>query len=197
MSTVSNASSLRLLFLIMSIFLHPIHSRLNSQFLTTTAFVPQPKNLMLTTYQSNNSCLTSPFQIQSHQEPETIQTFQNDYELKKRNPYDVHVYYHIPHQQDQAMEFRLKLQTKFPWMNFYTPKNRPIGPHPIPMWEADFGQYENYKWLQDVCDFITEEHGDLSILIHPHSMDGDYMDHTKNAIWFGDKLKLRIDGWQK
>ena len=81
-------------------------------------------------------------------------------------------------------------------MNFYTPKNHPIGPHPIPMWEADFGHYENYKFWQDVCDFISEEHGDLSILIHPHSMDGDYMDHTKNAIWFGDTLKLRIDGWQ-
>lgn len=135
--------------------------------------------------------------IQAQRKPETSQMNAKNYTLKKRNPYDVHVYYNIPEQQEQAMEFRSKLQKEFSWMRFYSPKNRPLGPHPIPMWEADFGQYENYKLLEQVCDFIKKEHGDLSILIHPHSTDGDYADHTKNAIWFGDKLKLRIDGWRK
>jgi DOPA 4,5-dioxygenase len=94
------------------------------------------------------------------------------------------------------MELREKMQEKFQWMRFYTPKGRPIGPHPVPMWEADFGSYENRNLWSDVRDFIEEEHGNLSVLIHPHSLDGDYADHTKNSFWAGEVLDLRIQGWK-
>mmetsp|Transcript_58704 Transcript_58704/g.65686 ORF Transcript_58704/g.65686 Transcript_58704/m.65686 type:complete len:198 (-) Transcript_58704:112-705(-) len=115
--------------------------------------------------------------------------------LKERNPYDVHVYYDGEDERKEAMNFRRKLQEQFIWMRFYTPKERPIGPHPLPMWEADFGGYENrYKWT-NVRDYVEKEHGRLSVLIHPHSNDGDYADHTKNAFWAGKILDLRIQGW--
>mmetsp|Transcript_20023 Transcript_20023/g.29044 ORF Transcript_20023/g.29044 Transcript_20023/m.29044 type:complete len:201 (-) Transcript_20023:62-664(-) len=117
--------------------------------------------------------------------------------LKQRNPYDVHVYYSGPNERDEAMKLREKMQEKFKWMRFYSPKDRPIGPHPIPMWEADFGAYENRHMWSEVCDFIEEEHGNLSVLIHPHSLDGDYADHTKNALWVGDILVLQIEGWRQ
>ena len=120
------------------------------------------------------------------------------YTLKERNPYDVHVYYSTPEEEEQALRLRDKMQETFSsWMRFYQPKGRPIGPHPTPMWEADFGAYENRHRLQEICDFLEQEKGDLSILIHPHSTDTDYADHTKYAIWFGTKLDLRLQGWQR
>ena len=119
------------------------------------------------------------------------------YVLKQRNPYDVHVYYGTPEEQEAAMELRQEMQTAFPWMRFYDPKEVPIGPHPLPMWEADFGAYENrYKWAT-VRDFVLDNNPkNLSILIHPHSVDGDYADHTRHAFWAGDTLELRIRGWK-
>lgn len=115
------------------------------------------------------------------------------YTLKERNPYDVHVYYQ-PAEAAEAEALRERMRVAFPWMRFYEPKGRPIGPHPCPMWEADFGEYKNRDRLCDVRDFLCVQHGGLSVLIHPHSTDGDYADHTRNAIWFGEKLELRIGG---
>ena len=34
-------------------------------------------------------------------------------------------------------------------------------------------------------------------MIHPHSTDSDYADHTKNAYWVGEALELRIQGWKR
>eukprot|EP00560_Eucampia_antarctica_P004553 CAMPEP_0197834206 /NCGR_PEP_ID=MMETSP1437-20131217/21604_1 /TAXON_ID=49252 ORGANISM="Eucampia antarctica, Strain CCMP1452" /NCGR_SAMPLE_ID=MMETSP1437 /ASSEMBLY_ACC=CAM_ASM_001096 /LENGTH=144 /DNA_ID=CAMNT_0043438725 /DNA_START=419 /DNA_END=853 /DNA_ORIENTATION=- len=117
--------------------------------------------------------------------------------LKQRNPYDIHVYYNGVNECQEAMDLRERMQEKFPWMRFYAPKGRPIGPHPVPMWEADFGSYENRNLWSSVRDFIKEEHGNLSVLIHPNSMDGDYADHTKNSFWAGEALDLRIQTWNK
>jgi DOPA 4,5-dioxygenase len=117
--------------------------------------------------------------------------------LKQRNPYDVHVYYDGEDERQEAMDLQRKMQENFDWMRFYNPKDRPIGPHPVPMWEADFGNYDNRHMWIDVRDFIEKEHGTLSVLIHPHSLDGDYADHTKNAFWAGEILDLRIQGWKK
>ena len=123
--------------------------------------------------------------------------FPKMYQLKNRNPFDVHVYYDGSVQRTEAIQLREKMQEKFTWMTFYALRDRPIGPHPVPMWEADFSSYENrYKW-NDVKDFIVKEHGNLSVLIHPHSTDGDYADHTRNAFWVGEELDLRIKSWKR
>lgn len=139
------------------------------------------------------------FQRSSRLHAITVENGADDlgYTLKERNPFDVHVYYTIPDQQELALNLREKMQGHFTWMRFYEPRNRPIGPHPIPMWEADFGAYENrHKW-SEVCEFLEKEHGDLSVLVHPHSIDGDYADHTDNARWIGSKQELLIQGWKR
>lgn len=115
------------------------------------------------------------------------------YALRKRNPYDVHVYYADDAQRDEALRLREKMSRRFSsWMRFYEPKSAPLGPHPVPMWEADFAAYENRHRLTEVCDFLKKERGTLSVLIHPHSTDGDFADHTRHAMWFGETLPLRI-----
>ncbi len=119
-------------------------------------------------------------------DPDITNNSQPSFMLKQRNPYDVHVYYNGSNGREKAMLLRNKMQQQFPWMRFYQPKDVPIGPHPLPMWEADFATYDNRVYWSEVCDFIKAEHDDLSVLIHPHSLDGDYADHTKNAFWVGD-----------
>lgn len=135
----------------------------------------------------------------------TNQSEQRHYTLLKRNPYDVHVYYKTPDEKETAMILRQRLHSLFgTWMRFYTPKDVPIGPHPYPMWEADFGGYEYRERWGEVVEFLkeytnsdsdtsTNSASSLSILIHPHSEDGDYMDHTEHAYWIGEKLKLKTD----
>jgi 2-polyprenyl-6-methoxyphenol hydroxylase-like FAD-dependent oxidoreductase len=119
------------------------------------------------------------------------------YTLKRRNPYDVHVYYSDAESRARAMELRESMQVRFPWMRFHRPFDRPIGPHPVPMWEADFASYENRDRWDEVRAWLEEEAGNLSVLIHPHSTDSDYDDHTKNAHWVGEALELRIKGWER
>jgi aromatic ring-cleaving dioxygenase len=119
------------------------------------------------------------------------------YTLKHRNPYDVHVYYDDEESRARAMELRDRMKVKFPWMRFHRPFDRPIGPHPVPMWEADFASYENRNRRDEVRAWLESEAGDLSVLIHPHSTDSDYADHTKNAYWVGEALDLRIQGWER
>jgi len=155
---------------------------------------------------ANHSDRTCGRRAQSHlnhsdirkQTPPPLDSADLDYTLKKRNPYDVHVYYTNQSQQRvEAMALRQLMTDTFPWMNFYNPKDRPIGPHPLPMWEADFGAYDNRNRLGEVYALLKKEHGNLSVLIHPHSIDGDYEDHTRHALWFGEVLELRIGGWRR
>ena len=113
------------------------------------------------------------------------------YALRERSPYDVHVYYDAA-SRTAALDMREEMKTAFPWMRFYGPKDRPIGPHPSPMWEADFAAYENRGKWAEVARWVEEHRGDLSVLIHPYSTDGDYRDHTENAFWAGDPLPLRL-----
>ncbi|KAI2513764.1 hypothetical protein MHU86_547 [Fragilaria crotonensis] len=139
----------------------------------------------------------APFAAAGDLEAETTTSTHLGYTLKVRNPYDVHVYFETQEQFEQALALRETMKSEFPWMRFYSPKTVPIGPHPLPMWEADFGSYDNRGKLGDVIQVLQTHHGELSIMIHPHSTDGDYADHTAHIIWFGTPLHLRIQGWQR
>jgi DOPA 4,5-dioxygenase len=112
------------------------------------------------------------------------------------------------------MELRDRMRARFPWMRFHRPHDRPIGPHPLPMWEADFASYEHRDrwdevrgWLEGTMGGVGTEEvgagGDAAppllpaVLIHPHSTDGDYADHTKHAHWVGEALELRREGGER
>jgi len=122
--------------------------------------------------------------------------------LQEGNPYDVHVYYDGSDQRKTAMELRRKLRQQFgDWMHFFPPVDRPIGPHPLPMWEAHFGGHQHQRKWEAVRVFLLEENSknnnNLSVLIHPNSLDGAYADHSRHAFWVGKTLKLRIQGWRR
>ena len=69
------------------------------------------------------------------------------YELLDRNPFDVHVYFGSVEEREAALRLQDDMRKEFPWMRFYAPKDRCVGPHPASMWEADFADASNaHHW---------------------------------------------------
>ena len=65
--------------------------------------------------------------------------------------------------------------------------DRPIGPHPLPMFEADFARDE-YPIVRAYLESHRRSH---TVLIHQVSED-EVWDHTEGAEWLGEPLKLDI-----
>jgi DOPA 4,5-dioxygenase len=63
--------------------------------------------------------------------------------------------------------------------------DRPVGPHPVPMFEIDFGVEEEPA----VVEFLKQHRGSLSVLVHEVT-GNDLRDHTAGARWLGQKLEL-------
>lgn len=84
-----------------------------------------------------------------------------------------------------------------PELRIYKFWDRPIGPHPVAMFEvnlftpAQFGAF--ISWL-------TIWRGPLSALIHPNvvpkegevAREVELRDHTERAIWMGEKIPLDV-----
>jgi aromatic ring-cleaving dioxygenase len=75
-----------------------------------------------------------------------------------------------------------------PELRVYRVWDKPIGPHPIAMFEvnlftpAQFGAF--IPWL-------VINRGPLSALLHPNTGD-DIRDHTQRATWLGQPFPLQI-----
>lgn len=63
---------------------------------------------------------------------------------------------------------------------------KPIGPHPIGMFEVEIFNPAQFGAL---IPWLVVHHGSLSILVHPNTGDS-LRDHTQNAIWIGERLSL-------
>jgi DOPA 4,5-dioxygenase len=63
--------------------------------------------------------------------------------------------------------------------------DRPIGPHPLPMFEIDFTDC-----VADQFEKLLNEHrSGLSVLIHEVT-GRDTRDHSEGARWLGEKITL-------
>jgi aromatic ring-cleaving dioxygenase len=84
--------------------------------------------------------------------------------------------------------------TTVPELRIYKFWERPIGPHPVAMFEvnlftpAQFGAF--IPWL-------VINRGPLSVLIHPNTVDPvtgegseEERNHTQRATWMGERLPL-------
>lgn len=65
---------------------------------------------------------------------------------------------------------------------------RPIGPHPLPMFEVDFPA----GLKPTVLAVLEQWRGARSVLIHPVTND-DLRAHTIEAQWLGPQLDLLLD----
>ena|SRR3989338_8972230 len=104
--------------------------------------------------------------------------------------YDIHVYFDVNDEQsfESAKSLHAELRKKFPQMPIYNLVPQPIGPHPMPMFEAhlmnslEFGQ---------VISFLCTNRRDHSILVHPHTGNG-LLDHSHHHLWMGTPLQLDL-----
>lgn len=78
-----------------------------------------------------------------------------------------------------------------PELRIYTFFDRPLGPHPIAMFEvniftpAQFGAF--IPWL-------VIHRGPLSALLHPNTTDDEFeiRNHSQRATWLGEKVPLNL-----
>ena len=66
-----------------------------------------------------------------------------------------------------------------------TLRERPIGPHPLPMFEVVFREAERVS----VTAWLEEHRFGHTVLMHP-VMDNDLIAHTNHAQWLGEELPL-------
>ncbi|KAI1141373.1 DOPA-like domain-containing protein [Hypoxylon sp. FL0543] len=119
----------------------------------------------------------------------------------RRGGFDVHIYY-LPNNENQtryAKELWERIRREFPELRIYRFWDRPVGPHPVAMFEvnlftpAQFGAF--IAWL-------AIYRGPLSVLIHPNTVeegegishgDVERRNHTQRAIWMGERFPLDLD----
>ncbi|RMD44739.1 hypothetical protein DV735_g279, partial [Chaetothyriales sp. CBS 134920] len=110
----------------------------------------------------------------------------------RRGGFDIHIYFYQNNaaQVEYAKALWKRIRYEFPELRVYRVWDRPIGPHPVNMFEvniltpAQFGAF--VPWL-------VINRGPLSALVHPNSEDGDEIrDHTQRAAWLGDRIPLDL-----
>ncbi|KAH8666461.1 DOPA-like domain-containing protein [Xylariales sp. PMI_506] len=114
----------------------------------------------------------------------------------RRGGFDIHIYYFQQNkaQATYARELWERIRREFPELRIYTFWDRPIGPHPVAMFEvnlftpAQFGAF--IPWL-------AIWRGPLSALVHPNTveegvdeLDIERRNHSQRAMWMGEKLPL-------
>jgi aromatic ring-cleaving dioxygenase len=100
--------------------------------------------------------------------------------------YHAHVYYD-PASRDHAARLREALESRFE-VEMGRWRDQPVGPHPQPMYQVKFAVGE----FAGIVPWLMLNRLGLTILVHPDT-DNAYRDHAVNALWLGEKLKLRLD----
>ncbi|KAH9884067.1 DOPA-like domain-containing protein [Xylariomycetidae sp. FL2044] len=127
---------------------------------------------------------------------DAYEAFVDPLDKGRRGGFDVHIYYFQANatQTQYAKDLWERIRREFPELRIYRVWDRPLGPHPVAMFEvniftpAQFGAF--IAWL-------AIYRGPLSVLIHPNTVeegvsksDGARRDHTERAIWMGERLPL-------
>ncbi|KAL5049910.1 hypothetical protein BDW71DRAFT_194907 [Aspergillus fruticulosus] len=110
----------------------------------------------------------------------------------QRGGFDIHIY-HFQNNPDQVAYARAlweRIRREFPELRIYTFWDKPVGPHPVAMFEvnlftpAQFGAF--VPWL-------VIQRGPLSVLIHPNTeAHEDERNHTQRAMWLGERIPLDL-----
>ena len=111
----------------------------------------------------------------------------------RRGGFDVHIYYFQGNktQSEFAKALWERIRREFPELGIYQIWDKPIGPHPVAMFEVDlftpaqFGAF--IPWL-------VINRGPLSALVHPNTEDEEEEErnHTQRATWLGEALPLDL-----
>jgi aromatic ring-cleaving dioxygenase len=102
------------------------------------------------------------------------------------NCYHAHVYYDGG-SRETAARIREEIERRFKaemgrW------RDAPVGPHPQAMYQVKFYPEEFAR----IVPWLMLNRAGLNILVHPETSDA-HIDHAVNALWLGEKLKLRLE----
>jgi DOPA 4,5-dioxygenase len=100
--------------------------------------------------------------------------------------YHAHIYY-APETRAMAEEIRAAIGDGFT-VQLGRWHDRPIGPHPISMYQVAFAIAE----FPRLVPWLMLNRRGLSVLVHPLTGD-DYEDHATYALWLGPPLPLRLE----
>lgn len=106
-------------------------------------------------------------------------------EIGRISGYHAHIYYD-ERSRAAAEHLRRALPQRFK-LELGHWHDEPIGPHPQSMYQVKFKSGEFAR----VVPWLMLNRAGLSILVHPET-GNDYADHASNALWLGEKLKLRL-----
>ncbi|ROV91255.1 hypothetical protein VPNG_09684 [Cytospora leucostoma] len=124
----------------------------------------------------------------------SYETFVDPLSKGRRGGFDIHIYY-MPSQKEYARQLHERIRREFPELRIYRFWEKPVGPHPYPMFEvnlftpAQFGAF--VPWL-------VIHRGQLSVLVHPNTDEpgshwgNELRNHTARATWLGDKVPLDV-----
>ncbi|KAI4667308.1 uncharacterized protein J4E79_001993 [Alternaria viburni] len=100
-----------------------------------------------------------------------------------RGGFDVHIYF----LQSDKEEYEV------PELRIYRVWDRPIGPHPLAMFEVNIFTPEQFGAF---IPWLVINRGPLSALIHPNT-DDELRDHTQRATWMGQPLPVSTKMFKK
>lgn len=101
--------------------------------------------------------------------------------------YHAHVYFR-PGEEDLIEPLHARAERDLEALATVWPiRYRPVGPHPLPMFEIAFPDAHRAA----VLDWLQAHHGGQSVLLHPET-GNDLVDHTDNARWLGERLDLDL-----
>ncbi|KAJ9667910.1 hypothetical protein H2201_002096 [Coniosporium apollinis] len=108
----------------------------------------------------------------------------------ERGGFDVHIYF-LQSDQEQtnfATQLWERIRREFPELRIYRIFDKPIGPHPMGMFEVNIFTPEQFGAF---IPWLVINRGPLSALIHPNT-DDEERDHTQRATWMGHPLALNL-----
>ncbi|KAH7106010.1 DOPA-like domain-containing protein [Auriculariales sp. MPI-PUGE-AT-0066] len=110
---------------------------------------------------------------------------------ENKNGFDFHIYYnaHVKGELEFARELHERIRREFPELRIYKFWEKPVGPHPVSMFEVNVFDPAQTGAL---FTFLALRRGKLSVLIHPNTGD-DLGDHTHRATWMGQPYPLILD----
>jgi len=99
------------------------------------------------------------------------------------NGFDFHIYYmqSVPSEVQYAKELHERVRREFPELRIYRFWDKPVGPHPVAMFEVNtFNPHQTGA----LFSFLAVNRGPCSVLIHPNTGES-LKDHTELATWMG------------
>ncbi len=100
--------------------------------------------------------------------------------------FDIHVYYNES-SRPQAEALRELALKDFNGRPIHVSRmvDRKVGPHPLPMFEIDFGKED----LGEMIQWLFKNRNGLTVLVHQVT-GHDTIDHSAGALWMGEVLEI-------